>query len=76
MTGSAKWFTVLAFERFAEISKVTEAKLDAVAARIAILLAASTSSITYDKATDIAEATDEIVLKEIQSCSRFLAVRF
>jgi hypothetical protein len=85
ITGSAKWFTVLAvalptlggalagmryfgdFERFAEISKVTEAKLDAVAARIDILLEASPGSITYDKASDIAEATDQIVFDEIQS---------
>ncbi|MEO1221753.1 MAG: hypothetical protein AAFY42_10455 [Pseudomonadota bacterium] len=55
------------FERFAEISKVTAAKLDAIAARIDILLEAPTGSVTYDKVADIAEATDQIVFDEIQS---------
>ncbi len=85
VTGSAKWFTVLAvalptlggafagiryfgdFERFAEISKVTAAKLDAVAARIDISLNAPAGAITYDKVADLAKATDQIVLDEIQS---------
>lgn len=85
VTGSAKWFTVLAvamptlggafagiryfgdFERFAQISKVTEAKLDAVAARIDILLGAPAGAVTYDKVADIAHATDQIVFDEIQS---------
>ena len=47
------------FERFAEISRVTAAKLDAVSSRSAILLSAPESSITYDKVTDIAHTTDQ-----------------
>ena len=85
VTGTAKWFTVLAvalptlggalagmryfgdFERFAEISAVTQAKLDVVAARIDILLATAQGAVTYDKVADIARATDQIVFDEIQS---------
>ena len=55
------------FERFAEISKVTEAKLDALAARIDILLGSPQGVVTYDKVADIVEAIDQIVFDEIQS---------
>lgn len=55
------------FERFADISKVTAAKLDAIAKRIDLSLKAPEGAVTYDKAADLAKATDQIVFDEIQS---------
>ncbi|KEO88981.1 hypothetical protein EH31_13105 [Erythrobacter longus] len=55
------------FERFADISKVTAAKLDAIAERIDLSLNAPEGAVTYDKVADLAKATDQIVFDEIQS---------
>lgn len=55
------------FERFAAISDITAKKLEAVAARIAILLGADDAEISYVRASDIAHAIDDIVVDEIEN---------
>jgi hypothetical protein len=55
------------FERFAAISQVTSEKLQALHMRIARLLAAPDSELDYGRAADLAHATDDVVVSEIES---------
>ena len=55
------------FERFAAISKVTAEKLDAVHARLALLLSGPDDAIDYARASELAHATDDIVVSEIEN---------
>lgn len=55
------------FERFSAISEVTAEKLDGVARRLQLLLAAPDSAIDYARAAELAHATDDIVISEIES---------
>ncbi len=55
------------FERFAAISEVTAEKLGAVDQRINLLLAAPEEMLDYDRVSDLAHATDDIVVSEIES---------
>jgi hypothetical protein len=55
------------FERFSAISEVTAGKLDAIAARLALLLAAPDAAIDYARAAELAHATDDVVTTEIES---------
>ncbi len=55
------------FERFAAISEVTAAKLDAVHSRIALLLAATDDHLDYARVSEIAHAADGIVVSEIEN---------
>lgn len=55
------------FERFAAISEVTAAKLDAVHSRIVLLLAAPDDRIDYDRVSELAHVADDIVVSEIEN---------
>jgi hypothetical protein len=55
------------FERFSAISKVTSDKLDVVHIRIRQLLAIPSATIDYARVSDLAHATDDIVVSEIES---------
>ncbi len=55
------------FERFAAISEVTAEKLDAVHTRIKLLLSAPDHALSYAQAAELAHATDEIVVSEIEN---------
>ena len=55
------------FERFAAISSVTAEKLHGVHARIEQVLAASTGVLDYGHAADLAHATDDVVVSEIEN---------
>lgn len=55
------------FERFAAISEVTAAKLDAVHARIGLLLQAGDDRLDYARVAELAHATDDIVVDEIEN---------
>ena len=55
------------FERFSAISEVTAEKLDGVAKRLALLLAAPEGAIDYARAADLVHETDDIVISEIES---------
>ncbi len=55
------------FERFAAISEITAEKLDAVEARIAILLTAPDGELRYSQIADLAHAIDDIVVTEIEN---------
>jgi hypothetical protein len=55
------------FERFSAISRVTSEKLQALHMRIAQLLAAPDSALDYGRAADLAHATDDVVVSEIES---------
>jgi hypothetical protein len=55
------------FERFSAISRVTAEKLQAVHTRIAQLLAAPDSALDYGHSADLAHATDDVVVSEIES---------
>lgn len=55
------------FERFSAISEVTAEKLDAVASRITLLLQAPDDALTYAAVAELAHATDDIVIGEIES---------
>jgi len=55
------------FERFSAISEVTAGKLDAIAARLGLLLAAPDAAIDYARAAELAHATDDVVTSEIES---------
>ncbi len=55
------------FERFAAISRVTSEKLQALHTRIVQLLAAPESAFDYGRAADLAHATDDVVVSEIES---------
>jgi len=55
------------FERFAAISEVTATKLDGVHSRIALLLEAPDDRIDYARVSELAHATDDIVVSEIEN---------
>lgn len=55
------------FERFAAISEITAEKLDAVHARIKLLLASDDTAIDYAAASELAHAADDIVVSEIEN---------
>jgi hypothetical protein len=55
------------FERFAFISEVTAEKLDAVHARLTLLLTAPDDGLDYARAAELAHAADEIVVSEIEN---------
>jgi hypothetical protein len=55
------------FERFSAISEVTAEKLDGVARRLQLLLDAPVGAIDYARAAELAHATDDIVISEIES---------
>ena len=55
------------FERFAAISEVTAEKLDAVAARIRLLLSVPDAQLDYARAAELSRLTDEIVFSEIEN---------
>lgn len=55
------------FERFAAISEVTAEKLDAVHARLQLLLSAPDAALDYARVAELAHATDEIVVSEIEN---------
>lgn len=55
------------FERFAAISRVTAGKLRAIGARIDQLIGAPEGAIDFGRAADLAHATDDVVVAEIES---------
>jgi hypothetical protein len=55
------------FERFAAISRVTAEKLHSIHTRIDRLLAAPEGALDYGRAADLAHATDDVVVSEIES---------
>lgn len=55
------------FERFAAISEVTAAKLDALDGRMALLLAASDEHLDYARVSELAHAVDAVVVAEIEN---------
>lgn len=55
------------FERFSAISEVAAQRLDAIAARIDLLLSAPEANITYDLVAQIAHGIDDVVIGEIES---------
>ncbi len=55
------------FERFSAISRVTAEKLQAIHTRIDRLLAAPDGALDYGRAADLAHATDDVVVSEIES---------
>jgi hypothetical protein len=55
------------FERFAAISEVTAEKLDGVHTRIRLLLAAPDAELNYARVAELAHATDDIVVSEIEN---------
>lgn len=55
------------FERFSAISRVTSEKLHAINARIEQLLAAPDGALDYGRAANLAHATDDVVVAEIES---------
>jgi hypothetical protein len=55
------------FERFAAISEVTAEKLEAVHARIALLMSADESGLDYGRVADLVHAADDIVVTEIEN---------
>jgi hypothetical protein len=55
------------FERFSTISSVTAEKLQGIHERIERLLAGPPGSIDYGQVADLAHATDEVVVSEIES---------
>jgi hypothetical protein len=55
------------FERFASISEITAGKLEAVEARIGILLAAPEDSLRYAQVAELTHAMDDIVVAEIEN---------
>jgi hypothetical protein len=63
--GSIRYFGD--FERFAAISRVTAEKLQAIHTRIDRLLAAPDGALDYGRAADLAHATDDVVVSEIES---------
>jgi hypothetical protein len=55
------------FERFSAISRVTSEKLQTIHMRIVQLTEAPDSAIDYGRVTDLAHATDDVVVSEIES---------
>lgn len=63
------------FERFAAISEVTAGKLEAVEARLGLILAAPDAPLDYQTAADLADAVDEIVVSEIENWQAVFAAK-
>ena len=55
------------FERFGAISRVAAEKLDAIEARITLLLSGNPQALTYAAAADLIHALDEAVVEELAS---------
>ena len=55
------------FERFAAISEVTSQQLDAISQRVEILLQAPDNAITYGHVAELALATEDVVVSEIEN---------
>jgi hypothetical protein len=55
------------FERFAAISEVTANRLNAIAGRIKLLQTAPQNTLSYDRVSELAHATDEVVISEIEN---------
>lgn len=55
------------FERFSAISEVAAEKLDAITARIDLLLTQDDADIDYDAVSRLAHAIDDVVVAEIES---------
>lgn len=55
------------FERFAAISQVAAEKLDELASRIDLLLAAPERAMTYAAVSEMAHAIDDVVFEEVES---------
>ena len=55
------------FERFAAISEVTAEKLEAIEARLALLLSDPDCELCYAEAAALARAMDDVVIAEIES---------
>ena len=55
------------FERFAAISEVTAAKLEGFPSRIVLLLEAADDRIDYSRVSELAHATDDVVVSEIEN---------
>ena len=55
------------FERFAAISRVTAGKLQIIESRIAQLLSAPDDAMDYGGVAELAHATDDVVVSEIES---------
>lgn len=55
------------FERFAAISQMTAERLDSVHTRLGLLLAAPDAALDYARALELAEATDQAVISEIEN---------
>ena len=55
------------FERFSSISQVTAERLDAIHDRIMLLCAAPDHGLSYAQVSELAHATDEAVVSEIES---------
>ena len=55
------------FERFSAISEVTAARLDAVHQRLELLLSAPDHALSYAQVSELAHATDDIVVSEIEN---------
>ncbi|MCA3692232.1 hypothetical protein [Aquidulcibacter sp.] len=55
------------FERFSAISEVTAEKLDVIAERGALLLAGPDDLISYAHVAELAHATDDVVVNEIEN---------
>lgn len=55
------------FERFGEISEVTAEKLDLISKRIDILASAPPGVVGYGDVSELAHATDDIVVAELES---------
>jgi hypothetical protein len=55
------------FERFAAISAVTAAKLDAIDVRLGRLLAAPAAELRFARVADLAHAVDDVVVAEIEN---------
>ncbi len=63
------------FERFAAISEVTAGKLEAVEARLGLILAAPDAPLAYRTAAELASAVDEIVVSEIENWQAVFAAK-
>lgn len=55
------------FERFAAISEVTAEKLDGIADRAGLLLAAPPAALDYGQVTALVHAADDVVVSEIEN---------
>lgn len=63
------------FERFAAISRATDAKLTGIRERIEMLLERSGEDLTYERAAALAHATEDVVFSEIESWQGVFSVK-